>query len=55
MIIAKQAHQIPGQYGVEISGTIKAHAGAADIFEWTLGYTIGRNPNRMSVEPSYRR
>jgi len=31
-------------------GTIKAHAGAADIFEWTLGYTIGKNPNRMRVE-----
>jgi hypothetical protein len=30
-------------------GTIKAHGGAADIFEWTLGYTFGRNPNAMSV------
>ncbi len=25
--------------------TIKAHAGVADIFEWTLGYTIGKDPN----------
>ncbi|MCZ4409084.1 acyloxyacyl hydrolase [Cryomorphaceae bacterium 1068] len=30
-------------------GTIKAHGGAADIFEWTLGYTFGRNPNAMSL------
>lgn len=30
-------------------GSIKAHAGKADIFEWTLGYTFGRNPNTMSV------
>ncbi len=28
-------------------GTIKAHAGKADIFEWTLGYTFGRDPNPM--------
>jgi hypothetical protein len=26
-------------------GTIKAHGGAADIFEYTLGYTFGKNPN----------
>jgi len=31
-------------------GTIKAHGGAADIFEWTVGYTIGRNPNPMRIE-----
>lgn len=32
-------------------GSIKAHGGAADIFEWTLGYTIGRSPNKMRVSP----
>jgi len=26
--------------------TIKAHKGVADIFEWTLGYTIKHDPNR---------
>ncbi len=29
-------------------GTIKAHGGIADIFEWTLGYTIGKNPNTQN-------
>ena len=33
-----------------LGGTIKAHGGAADIFEWTLGYTIGRSPNPMRIE-----
>ena len=26
--------------------TIKAHGGAADIFEWTVGYTIHNDPNK---------
>jgi len=26
--------------------TIKAHKGAADFFEWTLGYTLQHDPNR---------
>jgi len=26
--------------------TIKAHGGAADIFEWTIGYTIQNDPNK---------
>ena len=26
--------------------TIKAHGGAADIFEWTIGYTIHNDPNK---------
>lgn len=26
--------------------TIKAHAGAADIFEWTIGYTFYQDPNK---------
>lgn len=30
-------------------GTIKAHGGAADIFEWTLGYTFGKNPNPRTI------
>jgi hypothetical protein len=26
--------------------TIKAHKGVADIFEWTVGYTLRRDPNK---------
>jgi hypothetical protein len=27
--------------------TIKAHGGAADIFEWTVGYTFHKDPNKF--------
>jgi len=27
--------------------TIKAHQGAADIFEWTIGYTFHHDPNNF--------
>ena len=26
--------------------TIKAHQGVADIFEWTIGYTFQKDPNK---------
>jgi hypothetical protein len=26
--------------------TIKAHKGVADIFEWTVGYTLKHDPNK---------
>lgn len=29
--------------------TIKAHAGVADIFEWTIGYTFHHDPNKVNL------
>lgn len=30
--------------------TIKAHKGVADIFEWTVGYTFQKDPNKYKVK-----
>jgi hypothetical protein len=32
--------------GIFTGVTIKAHKGVADVFEWTLGYTLRHDPNR---------
>lgn len=30
--------------------TIKAHAGAADYFEWTIGYTFNKDKNKYTIQ-----